>query len=57
MEDMEDIEPTRLWLKSVFNINRELDFEREKLQCSLERIEKLEQKKEELERINKTNGK
>ena len=54
---MEDVELTRLWLKSVFNINRELDFEREKLQCSLERIKKLEQTKEELERKYKINGK
>ena len=54
---MEDVELTRLWLKSIFDINKELDFEREIRQYSLERIKKLEQTKKEIERKIKINGK
>lgn len=45
---MSELETTKLWLKSIFDINRELDFEREKVKRSLERIEKLENDKEEI---------
>ena len=45
---MQDIQSTKIWLKSIFNINRELDFERERLKGSLERIEQLERQKEEI---------
>ena len=43
-----EIQTTEIWLKSIFNINRELDFERENLKASLERIEHLEKQKEEI---------
>lgn len=42
---------TENWLKSVFNINRELDFERENATASLARIEELETKKKEMYRV------
>lgn len=45
---MDNIQITEKWLKSVFNINRELDFERESLKYSIKRIEELEKKKEEI---------
>lgn len=45
---VQDIQSTEIWLKSIFNINRELDFEREALKCSLERIEMLERQREEI---------
>ena len=48
---MSEVETTKLWLKSIFNINRELDFERDKVKKSLERIEKLEAEKEEIYNI------
>ena len=46
-----ELQVTEKWLKSVFNINRELDFERENAKCSLKRIEELEKKKEEMLKI------
>lgn len=48
---MEDITSTEIWLKSIFNINKEIDFERENLQASLNRIEKLEKQKKEIYKI------
>ena len=45
---MGEIQTTEIWLKSIFNINRELDFERENLKTSLERIEMLEKQREEI---------
>ena len=45
---VQDIHSTEIWLKSIFNINRELDFEREALKCSMERIEMLEKQREEI---------
>lgn len=43
-----DIQSTEIWLKSIFNINKELDFEREALKGSLKRIEMLERQREEI---------
>lgn len=48
---MNNIQETENWLKSAFNINRELDFERESVKYSLKRIEELEKKKEEIYKI------
>lgn len=48
---MIEFQATENWLKSIFNINRELDFERESAQCSLRRIKELEKKKEEISEI------
>lgn len=48
---MKDIQVTETWLKSIFNINREIDFEREQLKTSTKRIEELEAQKEEIVRI------
>jgi DNA-directed RNA polymerase specialized sigma subunit len=48
---MKEIQSTENWLKSVFNINREIDFERESAQMSLRRIEQLEKQKEEICRV------
>ena len=45
---MKDVKTTEIWLKSIFNINKEIAFEREVLNCSLKRIEMLEQQREEL---------
>lgn len=45
---MQDVKSTEIWLKSIFNINKELDFEREALKCSLGRIEVLEKQREEM---------
>ena len=45
---MKEIQSTENWLKSVFNINREIDFERESAQMSLRRIEDLEKQKEKI---------
>ena len=41
-----EIEQTERWLKSMFNVNKEIDIERENVDASLERIEKLEKEKE-----------
>ena len=49
--EVKELQATENWLKSVFNINRELDFERENVQCSLKRIEELEKQKEEIYKI------
>lgn len=43
-----EIKQTELWLKSIYNINREIDFERECLNVSIKRIEHLEEEKEKL---------
>lgn len=48
---MEELQLTETWLKSIFSINRELDFERECVQWSSKRIEELENKKEEIYKI------
>ena len=45
---IEEFETTEIWLRSMFNINKEIDFEREKVNQSIERIEKLEKEKEKL---------
>lgn len=45
---MDKLELTEIWLRGMLNINKELDFEREKLKSSIERMEKLEKEKEEL---------
>ena len=45
---MSEFQTMDLWLKSIFNINREIDFERENAQKSLERLEQLEKKKREI---------
>lgn len=45
---IETVAQSEKWLKTIFNINRELDFERENLKVSIERIEHLERKKEEI---------
>jgi DNA-directed RNA polymerase specialized sigma subunit len=45
---MDSLKDTEMWLKTIFNINRELDFERESIRVSFERIEELERKKEEV---------
>ena len=45
---MQDVKSTEIWLKSIFSINRELDFEREALKGALERIEMLEKQREEI---------
>jgi DNA-directed RNA polymerase specialized sigma subunit len=42
------IEVTERWLNSIFNLNRELDFERENIAVSLQRIDELERQKEEI---------
>lgn len=39
---MVDVKETEMWLKSVFNINRELDFQRMVVSDALQRIEYLE---------------
>lgn len=39
---MVDVKETEMWLKSVFNINRELDFQRMVVSDALQRIEHLE---------------
>lgn len=46
-----DVLTTEIWLKSIFNINKELDFERENLKVSMDRIEKLQKQKEEIYKI------
>ena len=46
--EIKEIQLTENWLKSIFNINRQIDFERECAQCSLKRIEELEKQKEEI---------
>ena len=45
------VENTKNWLKSVFNINKELDFERENYEFSYQRIKELEKKKREIYKI------
>ena len=50
-EVLKNIDSTEKWLKTVFSINRELDFERENVNCSLKRIKELEAKKKEIYRI------
>lgn len=45
---VKEFETTKIWLRSMLNINKELDFEREKVNQSIERIEKLEKEKEKL---------
>lgn len=45
---MNGIQQTEIWLKSILNINREIDLEREQLKTSFERVEKLEKQKEEI---------
>ena len=45
------VEKTRSWLKSVFNINREIDFERESAEFSLKRVKELEKEKEEIYKV------
>jgi tRNA uridine 5-carbamoylmethylation protein Kti12 len=45
---MSEIETTKLWLKSIFDINKEIDFERENAKCSLKRIEELEKDRDEI---------
>ena len=45
---MSEVQTTDLWLKSIFDINREIDFERENAKKSLERLEQLEKKKREI---------
>ena len=45
---MSELQKTEAWLKEVFNINRELDFEHENVKTSLKRIEELEQKRQDL---------
>ena len=47
----ETIQQTEVWLKSVFNINKELDFERESIRYSEKRIKELEAQKEKLYKI------
>ncbi len=42
MHEAVDITETTLWLKSIFNINRELDFQRMVVSDALQRIEHLE---------------
>lgn len=44
----EDTAETERWLKKIFGINRELDYERECVTYSHERIKELERKKEEI---------
>jgi DNA-directed RNA polymerase specialized sigma subunit len=39
---------TENWLKAMFNINKELDFERENIAQSIKRVEQLEKEKETL---------
>lgn len=46
-----DVFTTEIWLKSIFNINKEIDFERENLKASMDRIEELEKQKEEIYKI------
>ena len=48
---MKELEATENWLKAIFNINREIDFERENIETSLKRIEELEAQKREIHRI------
>lgn len=48
---MNELHATEKWLKSIFSINRELDFERENMEVSLKRIEQLEREKEEIYKI------
>ena len=43
-----DIKTTKAWMDSIFNINKELDYERRNIETSLARVEKIETKKEEL---------
>ena len=50
---IETVAQTEKWLKTIFNINRELDFERENLKVSIERIEYLEREKERIYSIIK----
>ena len=45
---MQEMQTTETWLKSIFNVNKEIDFERERIKSSLERIDKLEKQKEEI---------
>lgn len=47
----ETVEKTEKWLKMIFNINRELDFERENLTVSIARIKQLEKEKERIYQI------
>ena len=48
---MNTLKDTEMWLKAIFNINRELDFERENIKESFKRIEELEKQKEEIYNI------
>ena len=43
-----EIKQTEKWLKSIYNINREIDFERECIEVSSERVFQLEKQKEEI---------
>lgn len=45
---MAELQTTKLWLESIFDVNQELDFERTRVKDSLKRIEQLEIEKEEM---------
>lgn len=45
---MTEVQKTEMWLKTIFNINKEIDFEREQARVSLLRAEDLEKQKEEI---------
>ena len=43
-----DVESTKKWLKSVFNINKEIDFEIENIKTSQKRLYSLQQRRKEI---------
>lgn len=47
----DNYEKVEKWLKSIYSINREIDFERENINYSEERIKELEKKKEDIFQI------
>lgn len=44
----DNYEKTEKWLKSIYDINREIDFELENIEYSSKRLEELKRKKEEI---------
>lgn len=43
-----DVESTKIWLKSVFNINKEIDFEIENIKTSQKRLYELQKRRKEI---------
>ena len=45
---MNELRETEMWLKSIFNINKEINFERELVMVAIKRIAELQKQKEEV---------